>query len=476
MSSENLNIIILGASGDLARKKIFPALFSLFCQNLLPKNTKFFGFSRSQFTHEEFRKKITADLTCRYTPGESCSVNMDEFLCRCFYQNGNYDSCDSFLNLYSLMSENSDVANAGRLFYYAVPPSVFGAVAKAIGDSGLVLCDSGGEKWSRTVIEKPFGRDRQSSDFLTDELSKVFMEEQIYRIDHYLGKEMVQNIQVTRFANEIFKPLWNGQHIARVDINWAEDIGVEGRGGYFDSYGIIRDVIQNHLLQILALVAMDEPQSLAANHIRNQKVRLLRSITPLTSEDIVIGQYIAGELNGRKFPGYRDDPTVADDSLTPTFAKVTLEIDNERWRGVPFTIRAGKGLQEKLSEIRIKFRASDSNIFCATGVCPPPNELIIRIQPNEGIHLNIVNKVPGVKMDFHTEKLDLSYNDAYRGDVIPDAYESLILDVIRGEKSLFIRKDELEVAWDIFTPLLHYLEENKIEPKQYKFGTNGVVS
>jgi glucose-6-phosphate 1-dehydrogenase len=476
MKSNDLNIIILGASGDLARKKIFPALFSLFCQGFLPDQTKFFGFSRSSFTHKEFRKKITADLTCRYTPGESCAGKMDEFLSKCFYQEGSYESCNSFLDLYSLMSVKSDVSNASRLFYYAIPPSLFAPVAKAIGDSGLVLCDSSGGVWSRTVIEKPFGRDRESSDKLTKDLSEVFVEDQIYRIDHYLGKEMVQNIQVTRFANEIFKPLWNAAHIAGVEINWSEDIGVEGRGGYFDNYGIIRDVVQNHLLQIVALIAMDEPRSLAANHVRNQKVRLLRSITTLTPDDVIIGQYSAGELNGKSVEAYRDDPTVADDSITPTFAKVTLEIDNERWRGVPFTIRAGKGMSKKISEIRIRFRVSDSNLFCATGVCPPPNELIIRIQPDEGIHLNIVNKVPGIQLDFHTEKLNLSYGDIYKGDVIPDAYESLILDVIKGEKSLFIRKDELEAAWDIFTPVLHHLEDNKIEPKEYPFGTNGVLS
>ncbi len=475
MNNNDLNIVVLGASGDLARKKIFPSLFSLFCQGFLPKNSKFFGFSRSKYSHEEFREKITADLTCRYTPGESCAENMQNFLDCCFYQNGNYDSSDAFLNLYELMSEKSNVSKASRLFYYAIPPSLFGVVAKSIGDSGLVLCGSCGEQWSRTVIEKPFGRDRASSDRLTEELSAVFIEEQIYRIDHYLGKEMVQNIQVTRFANEIFKPLWRAQHIARVDIVWGEDIGVEGRGGYFDDYGIIRDVVQNHLLQILALVAMDEPASLAANHIRDQKVKLLRSIKVLTPEDVVIGQYSAGVLNGRKVEAYRDDPTVADDSLTPTFTKVQLTIDNDRWRGVPFTISAGKGVAEKLSEIRIKFHASDSNIFCSTGACPPPNELIIRIQPNEGIHLNIVNKKPGVKMDFHTEKLDLSYNKAYKENIIPDAYESLILDVIREEKALFIRKDELEAAWDIFTPVLHYLEENKVEPKMYPFGTNGMM-
>lgn len=472
--NKDLNVIVLGASGDLAKKKIFPSLFALYCQDLLPENTRYYGFSRSSYTDEEFRNKIMADLTCRYTPGEkSCAEKMDKFLENCFYQQGNYDSSDSFLDLYSLMSEKSDVNKANRLFYYAIPPSLFAPVAKAVGDSGLVLCDQIGDQWSRTVIEKPFGKDRDSSDQLTGELRKIFIEDQIYRIDHYLGKEMVQNIQVTRFANEIFKPLWNSEHISKVDIIWSENIGVEGRGGYFDNYGIIRDVVQNHLLQIVALVAMDEPLSLNANHIIDQKVKLLKAIKVLEPEDIVVGQYTEGEINGKKTEGYRDDETVPDNSLTPTYAKVKLQIENERWKGVPFTITAGKGLSEKKSEIRIRFKTSDANIFCATGVCPPPNELIFRIQPDEGIHLNIVNKAPGVKLDFHTEKLDLNYSEAYQDHILAEAYESLILDVIRGEKSLFIRHDELEVAWDIFTPILHWLDQNKIEPKPYPFGTNG---
>ncbi len=398
---------------------------------------------------------------------------MKDFLTSCYYQQGNYDSSNAFLELYSLMDETSDVKKASRLFYYAIPPSLFEPVAKAVGDSGFVLCASDKGSWSRTVIEKPFGRDRESSDHLTSALGKIFIEDQIFRIDHYLGKEMVQNILVTRFANEIFKPLWNEQHIEKIDIVWSEDIGVEGRGGYFDNYGIIRDVVQNHLLQILALITMEEPSSIAANRIRDRKVQLLKDISILTPDDIVIGQYIEGELNGKKHESYRSDPTVADDSLIPTYARVKLRINNERWRQTPITISAGKGMPEKRTEIRIKFKTEEPNIFCKTGMCPPPNEMIFRIQPDEGIHLNIVNKAPGAKLEFHTQKLALSYSSAYKENIIPEAYENLILDVVLDEKSLFIRKDELEVAWDIFTPVLNWLDENKIEPKPYPFGTNG---
>ena len=470
-----LNIIVLGASGDLARKKIFPALFSLHCRGLLPRGTKIFGFSRSAYSHDEFREHVTADLTCRYTPGESCAEKMNEFLSSCFYAKGDYGNVDDYLELHTSMEKCGDANRSNRLFYFAIPPSIFTPVAKAIGDSGMVFCEENeNTPWSRVVVEKPFGRDRESSDVLTGKLREVFLENQIYRIDHYLGKEMVQNIQVVRFANQILKPIWNGSHIASVHIDWAENIGTDGRGGYFDNYGIIRDVIQNHLLQILALVAMDEPPSLSAEDVRAKKVELLKAIPPLSSEDVVIGQYTAREIDGVARSGYRDDPTVPDDSITPTFAKIAFRIENERWEGVDFTIRAGKGMPRKMSEIRITFKSPESNVFCKANHCPPPNELIIRIQPDEGMHLNIVNKIPGKSMGLNVKKLDLSYSSAYEGHVIPDAYESLLLDVVNGEKSLFIRDDELRAAWDIFTPLLHHLEENHIEPIPYPFGTDGV--
>lgn len=467
-----LDVIVVGASGDLAGRKIFPALFSLFSQGLLPENTRFFGFARSAMTHDELRDKIKTNLTCRYTPERSCGDYINDFLSRTFYQNGQYDDPNSYLDLYELMTEKSETRRSNYLFYLAIPPSLFAKVCSAIGDSGLVHCGAE-EPWTRVVVEKPFGRDRASSDQLGEELHSVFEEEQIYRIDHYLGKEVVQNIQVARFANEIFEPLWNRSHIDRVDISWSENLGVEGRGGYFDNYGIIRDVIQNHLLQILALIAMEEPASLSALDVRNRKVELLRAVSPLKLEDVVVGQYTAGAIGKREMPGYRQDATVADDSLTPTFAKVRLRIDNDRWNGVPFTIRAGKGLAEKKTEVKIRFKASDANIFCALGQCPPPNELIIRVQPDEGMNLNIVNKVPGFQMRFNEEKLDLSYKSSFRENVIPEAYESLLLDVVRGEKTLFIRNDELQVAWDVFTPVLKELEDENIEPKPYAFGSLG---
>jgi glucose-6-phosphate 1-dehydrogenase len=460
-----LEIVVVGASGDLAGKKIFPALFSLFCQGLLPEDVSFIGFARSGFTDAEFRERISRTLTCRYTPGkDSCAGKTEDFLSRTSYRQGKYGDPESYAAMKDALPSDSN-----KIFYLSIPPSVFAETAEALGASGLA--GTAGESWTRIVVEKPFGKDRSGFDELNSALSAVFPESWIYRIDHYLGKEMVRNIQVLRFANEIFKPVWNSHHIARVEISWAEDIGVEGRGGYFDNYGIIRDVMQNHLLQMLALIAMEPPPTLDAADIRNRKVELLRAIPPIRPEDAVIGQYTAGKLNGVGHPGYREDPTVPDDSRTPTFAGITLEVNNERWEDTEFAITAGKALDKRESSIRIVFKTSKHNLFCSLGVCPMPNELVVRIQPNEGVTLKISTKAPGAEMSFHTKELDLAYSKVFSGDIIPEAYENLILDVVKGDKSLFIRDDELQAAWDIFTPLLHHLEENEVEPVPYSFGT-----
>ena len=453
---KNLDIVVLGASGNLAQTKIFPALFALFSQGLLPEKVKFFGFARSQLSQAEFKEQIMRNLTCRYTPDHSCGDFIEKFLERSYYYNGKYDSADGFNTLASHLKKDTN-----RLFYMALPPEIFPMVTKSIALAGLL--DNDADKWIRVVIEKPFGRDRASSDELNSKLLKEFSEKQIYRIDHYLGKEMVQNIMVLRFANQIFKPLWNSKYIKCVEIDWQENIGVEGRGGYFDNYGIIRDVIQNHLLQLVTLVAMDEPESLDADVIRDRKLAVLHDIETVNIEDLTLGQY----------SNYIDDPMVSEKSLTPTFGNVKLRIDNDEWRDVPFVIRAGKGLNAKKNEIRILFRKPEGNIFCQLDNCPPANELIIRIQPDEGIHFNIVSKVPGLKMQFQEKDLELSYKSAFGDAIIPEAYESLLLDVINGEKALFIRNDELEAAWDIFTPVLRYIEENKIKPENYVFGSKG---
>jgi glucose-6-phosphate 1-dehydrogenase len=466
-----LSIVVIGASGDLARRKIFPALFSLYCQGLLPEDFHIFGFARSKMDAAAFRERITENLTCRYAPGESCADRMAEFLARCSYVTGQYGSRDSFLDLYQVMHNIERDVPANRIFYMAIPPSIFLDVAQALGGAGLVQCGIS-DPWSRVVIEKPFGRDRESSDELVKEMGKVFREAQTFRIDHYLGKEVIQNLMVLRFANLVFEPIWSRKYIRSVQISWKEDLSVEGRGGYFDGFGIVRDVMQNHLIQILSLVAMEPCTKMDAGHICNQKVKVVRSVPALTLEDLVVGQYTAADWKGRSYGGYLDDPMVPDSSSTPTFGAAVLKIDNDRWRDVPFLIRAGKGLESRSTEIRIQFRHVNKSMYAALGDNHAPNELVIRVQPDESIMLTVATKVPGMGMKLKTTQLDLRYQEAF-DEIIPDAYESLIMDVIRGDKSLFIRKDELAAAWNIFTPALHQMETDGVKPEPYAFGSHG---
>lgn len=466
-----LGIVVIGASGDLAQRKVIPALFALYCQGFLPAEFHIYGMARSAMTHEQFRGKIAENLTCRYTPGESCAVKTAEFLGRCYYSSGQYGSVDSFLDLFQLMSGIEGRVDADRLFYMAVPPSVFLEVASALGSSGMVACGAGAE-WSRVVVEKPFGRDRRSSDHLVAEMNKVFTEESTYRIDHYLGKEIVQNLMVLRFANRVFEPVWNRDHVESIRITWKEPAGLGQRGGYFDSVGIIRDVMQNHLLQILALLAMEKPSGYNAVAVRDEKVRLLKCIPALSLKEINLGQY-SGGTRGRA--GYTDEPLVPKDSLTPTYAAALLRIHNPRWEGVPVLLEAGKAVEQRINEVRMRFRALPDHFFGAVPGVVLPNELVIRIQPDEAITLCVMNKAPGLDLVLQQTELNLRYQTAFQQE-IPDAYECLLLDVIQGDRNLFIRADELAAAWDIFTPVLQRIDKKKVRPDLYPFGSVGPAS
>jgi len=377
------------------------------------------------------------------------------------YHHGGYDSAESFAKL-SEELKKLEGPNGNRIFYFAIPPSVFVASAKAIHSSGL--SKSG---WNRLIVEKPFGKDLQSSSELVAQLGALFTEEQLYRIDHYLGKEMVQNLMVLRFANSVIEPLLNRNNVASVSISFKEDIGTEGRGGYFDEFGIIRDVMQNHLTQILSLVAMEAPVTLDAEDVRNEKVKLLRAVPPIKSSDVVVGQYAASP-DGKE-PAYVADPTVPKGSKTPTFASAVAYINNARWSGVPFILKCGKALNERKTEIRIQFRQPAHNLFQDT----QPNELVIRVQPNEAMYLKMTQKKPGLTTDLLQAELDLTYKARFGTSSLPDAYERLLLDVIRGDHNLFVRADELEASWKVFTPLLHELDKSKEGPLQYEFGGRG---
>lgn len=466
-----LAIVVLGASGDLACRKIIPALFALYCQSRLPANFAIFGFARTSLTHESFRAHLTAHLTCRYSPDASCADRMDEFLGRCYYCPGQYGRADAYLDLYELMRRVVG-SSAHRLFYMAVPPDVVMEVSRALASAGLVEC-GGRELWSRVVVEKPFGRDRMTSDRMVREMHDVFTEDCTYRIDHYLGKEVVQNLMVLRFANSIFEPLWNRRHISSIHITWREPMGVGLRGGYFDGYGIIRDVMQNHLMQILSLLLMEQPSSVAPDAINLEKVRLLRSVAPLGLGDVSVGQYTADATG--KHAGYLAERGVSPSSMTPTFAAVAMRIQNPRWEGVPVFVEAGKAMDRHINEVRIRFRGMPSGLWTGSMGRVEPNELIIRVQPDEAIELSVMSKVPGLELSIRPTSLNLRYHEAFT-TLIPDAYECLLLDVMGGDRSLFIRAEELAAAWDIFTPALHHLEKRGVKPQSYLFGSGGPAS
>ncbi|EPS70489.1 glucose-6-phosphate 1-dehydrogenase [Genlisea aurea] len=456
-----LSITVLGASGDLAKKKTFPALFNLYRQGFLPSDqVHIFGYARSKLSDDELRDRIQG-----YLPqGQELAQVISGFLKLIKYVSGSYDSPDGFKTLDDAIykhevSRNTIEGSSRRLFYLALPPSVYPQICKMIKSYCMNKSDLGG--WTRIVVEKPFGRDLASAEELSSQIGKLFEEAEIYRIDHYLGKELVQNLLVLRFANRFFMPVWNRDNIDNVQIVFREDFGTEGRGGYFDQYGIIRDIIQNHLLQVFCLVAMEKPISLKPEHIRDEKVKVLQSVLPIKDEEVVLGQY----------QGYKDDPTVPNDSNTPTFASVILRIHNERWEGVPFILKAGKALDSRKAEIRIQFKDVPGDIF----KCKKQgrNELVIRLQPSEAIYMKLTVKQPGLEISTAQSELDLSYRQRYQNVVIPEAYERLILDTIKGDQQHFVRRDELKAAWEIFTPMLHRIDGGELKTVPYKRGSRG---
>ncbi|CAN6865352.1 unnamed protein product [Brassica oleracea] len=472
-SQSTVSITVVGASGDLAKKKIFPALFALYYEDCLPEHFTIFGYSRSKMTDAELRNMVSKTLTCRIDKRANCGEKMEEFLKRCFYHSGQYDSQEHFTELDKKLKEHEAGRMSNRLFYLSIPPNIFVDAVKCASSSASSV-----NGWTRVIVEKPFGRDSETSAALTNSLKQYLEEDQIFRIDHYLGKELVENLSVLRFSNLIFEPLWSRQYIRNVQFIFSEDFGTEGRGGYFDHYGIIRDIMQNHLLQILALFAMETPVSLDAEDIRNEKVKVLRSMRPIQVEDVVIGQYKSHTKGGVTYPGYTDDKTVPKGSLTPTFAAAALFIDNARWDGVPFLMKAGKALHTRRAEIRVQFRHVPGNLYnrnnTGCDLDKATNELVIRVQPDEAIYLKVNNKVPGLGMRLDRSNLNLLYSARYSKE-IPDAYERLLLDAIEGERRLFIRSDELDAAWSLFTPLLKEIEEKKRIPEYYPYGSRGPV-
>ncbi|KAF8739238.1 hypothetical protein AX14_010402 [Amanita brunnescens Koide BX004] len=462
---DNTVIVVLGASGDLAKKKTYPALFALYRQGFLPRDVKIVGYARTQMSTEEHLKRITPYIKIPDNNPDLTS-KLEEFKALSSYVSGSYDEGASFdaLNKYILEIEaRYQTKECHRLFYLALPPSVFIPVARNLKDRCYV---SNGI--NRIIVEKPFGKDLDSSRELVMSLGSCWSEDETFRIDHYLGKEMVKNILVLRFANIALSAAWDRNSISNVQISFKEPFGTEGRGGYFDEYGIIRDVMQNHLLQVLSILTMERPVSFAAEDIRDEKVKVLRSIPPIEPIDTLLGQYISA--NGK--PGYLDDKSVPPNSTCPTFAVCTLWINNPRWEGVPFILKAGKALNEAKVEIRIQFKDVTQGIFRDIA----RDELVIRIQPSEAVYLKCNTKTPGLYTRAIPTEMDLTYKKRFIDTHIPEAYEALILDALRGDHSNFVRHDELDVAWKIFTPILHWIEGRKGKgpiPLSYPYGSRG---
>jgi glucose-6-phosphate 1-dehydrogenase len=456
-------MVVFGASGDLAKRKLLPALFHLYQQNLLHKGFTVLGYARTEMTDEVFREQVGEALREHYADehGETYDdAAWQRFAETLFYQTGGYDDHAAFDALAARIAE-LDAAyptQGNHLFYLATPPNVFEPITALLADVGLAHASGAG--WTRLIVEKPFGHDLESAQQLNDHLRKLFDEEQIYRIDHYLGKETVQNILVFRFGNGIFEPIWNRNYVDHVQITVAESLGVGSRGGYYDKSGAIRDMVQNHMMQLVALTAMEPPVTYDAESVRNQKVNVLRSIRPLdpieVNKWVVRAQYAAGVAGGEQIPGYLEAEGIPPTSTTETYVAWKLEIDNWRWNGVPFYIRTGKALPTKVTEVNIMFRRPPLMYFNSREARGPRvhNSLTLRIQPDESIILNFDAKRPGPQLDVEQVSMDFVYSSAFGDSTISDAYERLLLDAMLGDSTLFIRRDETELAWDRVTNVL----------------------
>ena len=449
--------VLFGATGDLTRRKVLPALYQLWRTNLLPHEFRIVAIGRRDHDDDGFRAEAREALTSfSRVPLEDEPVRT--FIERIDYHRGDFDDDGMFDRLVERLDEidAGHGTRGNRLFYLATQPSAFPLVISQIGRVGLDHETHGGG-WRRVIIEKPFGRDADSAIRLNREVSKVFREKQVYRIDHYLGKETVRNLMVFRFGNGIFEPLWNRRYVDHIQITVAESIGVEGRGAFYEETGASRDFLQNHLLQLLALVTMEPPATMDADALRDEKVKVIRAVADMTpaeiARNVVRGQYGPGWVAGERVPGYRGEPDVDPNSETETYVAAKFAIDDWRWSGVPFYLRMGKRLPKRSTEIAIQFRPVPHRLFRDAAVDPEPNLLAIRVQPDEGILLRFGSKVPGLGLDIRTVNMDFTYGSAFSVDS-PDAYETLILDALLGDASLFTRADEAEAAWGIVTPIL----------------------
>lgn len=456
-------IVIFGASGDLTHRKILPALYNLFRDGMLPERFAVVGYARTEWTDEQFKDEARKSIE-QFSRTPLDASTWKQFSDALSYRFGAFDDENVFHPLHGQLADidKSNGTEGRRLYYAATPPSAFPVIIDRIGE-----CPFPEDR--RIVIEKPFGRDLESARALTAKVHEVFEENRVFRIDHYLGKETVQNLLVFRFANSLYERVWNRDAIDHVQVTVAEEVGVEQRGGYYEEAGVIRDMVQNHILQIVSFLGMEAPATLDPEAVRDEKVKLLRAVRPLSPDETVVGQYGAGTVAGKELHAYRDEPDVAKDSLTPTFVAARAHIDNWRWAGVPFYIRTGKALAKRATELTIMFKKVPTALYYAMGLeRPPADHLVIRVQPEEGISFTFQAKEPGPGFSPRTVNMHFTYADAF-GVQPAEAYERLIHDAMLGDHTLFTRADEVERAWEIVTPLI----ESTTQPAEYPAGSWG---
>jgi glucose-6-phosphate 1-dehydrogenase len=467
--------VVFGASGDLVHRKLLASIFRLYQQNLLDDRFYILGCGRKEFSDEDFRRKAEQSI-CESSDCSSLD-GLDDFAARLYYLAGDYDDESFYERIKAKLTalDTRHDVHESLVFYLSVPPFLYSTIVDHLGSAKLA-CSGDVETVGQTrlVVEKPFGRDLRSALELNESISRCFTESQIYRIDHYLGKETVQNILMLRFANTIYEPIWNRNYIDNVQITIAETVGVEHRAGYYDSAGALRDMFQNHMLQMLTLVAMEPPISFEADYIRDEKVKLLRSIRPFDLDRLddfwVRGQYGPGEIYGEQVGGYLDEPEVGPDSKTETFVAAKLFIDNWRWQDVPFYLRTGKRLATKDTEIAITFKKVPYSMFSSVGLNElPANVLVLQIQPEEGISLRFQAKRPGSKLCMSTLNMNFSYKSIFAA-TMPEAYQRLLLDCMVGDQTLFTRQDDVEISWRLMTPILRAWERAESKPHQYVAG------